>query len=205
MIGALAAVDAGAQPYPAPYPGAYPAPWANSAPFGPYVGAAVGPAHHGSDYDGSGNSVSVLDRNGTAWKAFVGFRFNPWWGVELGYVSLPSTRVQTTDLSGTHVNRYGYDAFPLSVVGFLPVAPNVELTGRLGLIVNGYSDRTCTDRRGRDYYCSSAPWTSGVGVRFGLPHGVGLRLDYDYYAFDNGADVPRARVSAFFFGADLRF
>lgn len=181
--------------------------WPGSpAPFGPYVGGAIGASHNSGSYGAQGEVVSSIDRSGTAFKVYFGYRVNPWFGVEIGYVGLPTSRVQATDVFGINrIRSYSYDAVPISLAGFLPLSPNWELTGRLGVIVNHETDRICADRRGREYYCSSLPWTIGAGLRYALPRGFGLRLDYDYYGFDDDVDSARARVSALFLGLDYRF
>ncbi len=193
-LAASAAVDAQAQIHPSPVVG--PA-------WGPYIGGAIGGARDGGDYGGA----TVVDRTGVALKAYFGFRANPWFGVEMGFVSLPSTRTESGTFGGTRTVTYDHDAVPLVLAGFLPLTPVAELTGRFGLLLDsGYrSDRVCFDANGRSYYCSSTPLTYGAGLRLALPNGLGLRVDYDFFQIDDAADAPRARVSMLSIGLDYRF
>lgn len=184
-----------AQPY--PYPGIDP-------PFGPYIGGTIGGARDGGDY----GSAALVDRTGLALKAIFGYRANPWFGVEIGFVSLPSTRTEVATFGGGGRQvTYNHDAVPLVLAGFLPVTPVTELTGRFGLLLDGgyRGDRVCVDANGRSYYCSSTPLTWGAGLRVAMPRGLGIRIDYDFYQIDDGADAPRARMSMLSIGLDYRF
>jgi opacity protein-like surface antigen len=100
---------------------------------GPYVGAGWGQfdlhLHNLSDV---GTAVTdIAHSNDDAWKAFVGFRINPYIGLEAAYVDFghPDDTFQTSGSSGVyHVSMTGFSP---AVLGIIPIGP-VEVFGKAG-------------------------------------------------------------------------
>lgn len=103
---------------------------ANAAQPGLYLGAGVGQANmdkDSDDLDYKGNNDFKISDEDTAWKAYLGYNFLPWLGVEAGYVDFGDFR---KDVNGSklRVDANGWDAF---VVASLPLGP-VDLFAKVG-------------------------------------------------------------------------
>jgi opacity protein-like surface antigen len=104
-----------------------------SPPSGPYVGAGWGQFDlHLHNLNDVGTAVTdITHSNDDAWKAFVGFRLNPYVGLEAAYVDFghPDDTFTTSGSGGVyHVSMTGFSP---AVIGTLPMGP-VELFGKAG-------------------------------------------------------------------------
>jgi OmpA-like transmembrane domain len=104
-----------------------------SPPSGPYVGAGWGQFDlHLHNLNDVGIAVTdITHSNDDAWKAFVGFRFAPFIGVEAADVDFghPNDTFQTTGSNGIyHLKMTGFSP---AVIGTIPLGP-VEIFGNAG-------------------------------------------------------------------------
>ncbi len=99
---------------------------------GLYIGGGIGQFNvQIDDLDETDEAVETLDDDDNAWKAFVGWRMNPYFALELAYIDFgrPNDRFEgegsdgdfTLDISG----------FAPYLIGTIPVGP-VELFGKVG-------------------------------------------------------------------------
>jgi len=99
---------------------------------GLYVGGGVGQFNVKiDDVDQVNNAVERLDDDDTAWKAFVGWRFNPYIGLELSYIDFgnPNGHASASGSSGDY--SADLSGFAPYVIGTFPLGP-VELFGKVG-------------------------------------------------------------------------
>ena len=120
-----------------------------------YIGLSAGQ----TDYRlGNGNGSFNSDNRSTSYKVVGGAYFTNNLGVEVGY----------TDFG--RINRGGgetrADGFSLSVVGKLPIAPSINLLGRVGT----------TYARTEVNVQPGSGLTGGSDIGFGLSGGVGAEL-----------------------------
>jgi OOP family OmpA-OmpF porin len=89
---------------------------------GGYVGLNIGRP----EYDSSCGTIAGLscDDPDTSWRIYTGGMFNPFFGVELGYVDMGEA-----DRAGGQVQSRGVD---LSLVGRLPLAQSFSVFGKVG-------------------------------------------------------------------------
>jgi opacity protein-like surface antigen len=104
-----------------------------SPPSGPYVGAGWGQFDlHLHNLNDVGTAVTdITHSDDDAWKAFVGFRFAPFVGVEAAYVDFghPNDSFRTFGSDGVyHVTMTGFSP---TVIGTIPLGP-VEIFGKAG-------------------------------------------------------------------------
>ncbi len=125
--------------------------------YGGYVGLGGGI----SKYDlRSGGGGFNFDDSDTAIKLYMGAYFHPNFGLELGYLDLGKARRIGGNTSARGLN--------LSLVGRLPLAPQLDLLGKVGSLYGR------TNTHGYGGY-------GGYGVQlgkasgFGLSYGAGLR------------------------------
>lgn len=101
-------------------------------PSGFYVGGGVGQFNvQIDDIDDTDNALERLKDDDTAWKAFGGYRFNPYISLELAYIDFgnPNGRATASGSSGNY--KVDLSGFAPYVIGTLPLGP-VELFGKVG-------------------------------------------------------------------------
>src|SRR5689334_20517281 len=79
--------------------------YAQENPSGFYAGAGVGQFNVNiDDIDQTDNAIEKLDDDNAAWKAFVGYRINPYIALEAAYIDFgtPSSRSSASGSSGDY-------------------------------------------------------------------------------------------------------
>jgi hypothetical protein len=169
---------------------------------GPYVGAAYGEFDVTiEDIDGLTDAVQDLDTDSSAWKAFFGWRLNPYLAFEGDYIDLGdadggfdasgSSGDYTLELSGFGV--YAIGSLPLGIF---------ELSGKLGYYFHDVTVDVDMDNIGPGNGDvigsdeSGEAWAYGVaaGVTF-LDH-IHARLEYEVMDIDDLEDPYTFWLSA---------
>jgi OmpA-OmpF porin, OOP family len=135
---------------------------------------------------------SELDDTGDAWGVQIGYRFNNYVGMEVGYVNLGQADY-VASITGTDevVSRRFESSGPtLSAVGFFPVG-SFDIHARAGII---YADTRVRDRDeltttgeflSIEAKSSSTDLMAGVGAAWNIGQNFALRVEYTKY-FDVG-------------------
>lgn len=144
-----------------------------------YVGGGVGQFNLKlDDVDQTDEAIERLDDDDTAWKAFVGWRMNPMFALELAYVDFggPSDRFETSGSSGDF--QAEISGFEPSLVATFPVGP-VELFGKVGYLFYDVDASVDLDN-GPDFDSSSSEndFTYGGGVGMTFFGRLNARLEY---------------------------
>ena len=144
-----------------------------------YLGGGVGQFNLKlDDVDQTDDAIERLDDDDTAWKAFVGYRFNPFLSLEAAYVDFgrPSDRFETSGSGGdfsADVSR-----FEPSIVGTVPLGP-VELFGKVGYLFYDVDASVDLDNGpGFDSSSSEQDFTYGGGVGMTFFGHLNARLEY---------------------------
>jgi Outer membrane protein beta-barrel domain len=99
---------------------------------GLYIGGGIGQFNvQIDDLDETDEAVETLDDDDNAWKAFVGWRMNPYFALELAYIDFggPNDRFEGEGSSGDFtVDISGFAPY---LIGTIPIGP-VELFGKVG-------------------------------------------------------------------------
>lgn len=99
---------------------------------GLYIGGGIGQFNVKiDDVDQTDEALETLDDDDNAWKAFVGWRMNPYFALELAYIDFgrPSDQFETGGTSGNYtVDLSGFAPY---LIGTIPIGP-VELFGKVG-------------------------------------------------------------------------
>ncbi len=153
-----------------------------------YAGAGVGTFDvQIDDVDDVTSEIERYDSDDTAWKAFGGWRMNPYLAFELAYVNLgsPSDEIAPDTRLTTET-----DGFAPYVVGTLPIGwfevfgkagyywydTEARLSTPLGTVSDSESDSTFV-------------WSAGLGVN--VFQRVNIRLEYEQFDLDR-ADSSEA-------------
>lgn len=97
-----------------------------------YIGGGVGQFNvQIDDIDDTNNAIEKLDDDDTAWKAFIGWRMNPYFALELAYIDFgaPGDRFEGSGSSGDY--ELDLSGFAPYLIGTFPLGP-VELFGKVG-------------------------------------------------------------------------
>lgn len=163
-----------------------------------YVGGGVGQFNVKiDDIDDTDEALERLDDDDTSWKAFVGYRFSPYFAIEGAYVDFggPSDRSTASGSSGDY--KVELSGFAPYVIGTLPLGP-VELFGKVGYYFYDVDITADLDDLGGDVFSSS---DSGEDLLYGF--GVGMtffehlnaRLEYEKIDADNIDDADAIWLS----------
>jgi opacity protein-like surface antigen len=156
---------------------------------GLYVGAGVGRFNvQIDDPDDVADTVGSFDSDDTTFKAFAGWRFNPYLGVELAYLDLgnPEDTIDDTRVSAD------VNGFAPYLVGTLPVGP-VELFAKAGYLFYDVKidveDLDVTDDSNEDFV-----YGGGIGVT--LFERLNARLEYEVIELEEVDDANALWVTA---------
>jgi opacity protein-like surface antigen len=155
---------------------------AEENPSGFYIGGGVGQFNvQIDDIDQTDEAIQRLDDDDTAWKAFVGWRLNPYIAVEAAYIDFgtPNSRSDASGSSGDF--RAHLSGFAPYVIGTVPIGP-VELFAKLGYYFYDVDLRAdIDDPLAPDIDSSKSDqdvlYGAGVGVTF-FEH-LNARLEYE--------------------------
>jgi len=160
---------------------------------------AAGPFYIGAS--AAKTNLQVEDLNGTydasdtTYKAFVGFRFIKYFGIEGGYVDFGTLHDETAgiDLS---VDSTAWDLF---LVGILPLGNHFELFGKAGYFrwdrnaeTSGAVTGTQNDTGNNFVY--------GAGMAFVFGKHFAIRLEYERYEMSDVNNLDQESA-----GIELRF
>jgi hypothetical protein len=173
---------------------------ATAADTGFYLGGSLGMSFVEVDGDlAIGDRIEDfdIDDDDFAWKAFVGFQFLPWLGVEGGYVDFGDVQgatpggVITTELDGWNI----------FAVGTLPVGP-IDVFAKIGMIWWNvdidFADRL-TDLDDTSISNDGSDLAYGVGAAFNFDR-FSVRAELELFDVDGVDDAYMLSV-----GAVLRF
>jgi len=164
-----------------------------------YIGAGAGQTTLKTDLQPRNSTDKLeIDNDDTSWKAFLGYQFVPWLGVEAGYTELGSTDEDRTfanggDIEGT-IDVSGFEGY---LVPSIPIGDHFEIFGKIGaaygdVTADGKLRRTPTSPREKfdestdgDTYLA---YGGGVALNFGRGHWT-LRAEYLEYDVDNVDDL----------------
>lgn len=154
-----------------------------------YAGAGVGRFNVKIDNPGDvTDTIGSFDANDTTYKAFAGWRFNPYIGVELDYLDLGNPE---DEIAG---NRAAADVNGIApyVVGTLPVGP-VELFAKAGYMFYDVkvdvADLTVKDNNSQDF-------VYGGGIGLTLFDHLHTRLEYEVIDIGEFNDANALWLSA---------
>ena len=164
---------------------------ASASDTGFYLGAGIGIASVDPKkfYPELGNYTENPD---IGYKAYGGFRFLKFLGVEAGYTNFGNLQFPEKNVQGwqeiADINVKGWDAF---VVGILPVSNVVDIYGKLGIMA---WDTTITSTlRGEIHYTESSTGTDtayGIGAGFWVGPNVTLRVEGEWFKIGDYETVP---------------
>jgi outer membrane protein OmpA-like peptidoglycan-associated protein len=156
---------------------------ANAVEPGFYLGASGGQTTidvNAKDYGFNGNDHFKIDDNDVGWKAYLGYNFVPWLGVEAGYIDLGGAS-KNFNGNHAHLDFTGWEGF---LVGTLPLGP-VDLFAKAGAI--DIKSQLDTQNFGTSDQ-TNTKFAYGVGAAYNIGH-WGLRVEAEGYDDNEVSDV----------------
>ena len=167
-----------------------------------YFGGGVGQFNVELDgLDGVDEAIEDLDADDTSWKAFIGYRLNPYISFEAAYLDFgrPNDDFSTSGSSGDYtVELAGFAPY---IVGTVPIGP-VELSARAGYYIYDLETSVDIDDLGDDVFTSDdsgEDFVYGLGVGLTMFERLNARLEYEVI------DLPGADANAFWLSGSWRF
>jgi OOP family OmpA-OmpF porin len=152
---------------------------------GPYIGAGMGRSDFDTDCAVSGAVTTECEETGTAWKAYVGFQFNNWLGVEGGYTQFGDVDATGLGLTGTFDSKTETWGVPIYAVGSLPIPLDsggnfkISVLGKIGAI---YWDQERTSTLpGNSVSDNGWDLAWGAGVQLTLSEHLGIRGEWEQF------------------------
>lgn len=151
-----------------------------------YAGGGVGTFDvEIDDFDDVDDTIDRYDSDDTAWKAFAGWRMNPYLAFELAYVNLGSPDDEILPDTRLTVETDGFAPY---VVGTIPIGW-FELFAKAGYYWYDIEARVSSPfgvARDKDSG-STFTWSAGAGVN--VFERVNIRLEYEQFDFDESDDA----------------
>jgi opacity protein-like surface antigen len=166
-LGLLASSAAFAQQAPAP------APWRGD--FWGYIGASAGESKFRTD---CGRTLTQFecDTKDTGWKVYAGGKFNPIFGMEVGYTDFGRIKA-----SGGETDAW---AVPVTLTAGSPLGERFGVFGKFGGLYGRTDVSASLASLVETGHKSGWGWTYGVGATFAITPQLQLRADWDRYKLD---------------------
>lgn len=170
--------------------------WGIAQPTHFYGGASLGLANQGEFEEGMT----------AAGKLYGGVKLNEMFGAELGYMKLGE--VESNSLEGRLATHLKSDTSALYAagVGYMPIAPNLELMGKLGVISwsqDSSKEVTLIEERSSQSETGISPLL-GVGAQYRVGQNIHLRGEWER-AFSAGAADTEFETDADLFSLGVSF
>jgi hypothetical protein len=149
---------------------------------GLYLGAGWGSYNvQIDDVDDTDEAIQRIDDDDNAWKAFVGWRLNPYFSFELAYVDFgePGDQLEGSGTSGDY--RLSLSGFQPAVYAGFPLGP-VELFGKLGYYFYDVDLNVDLDDLTDDVFTSDTSeeaWSYGFGAGITFFDRLHAKLEYE--------------------------
>ena len=148
-----------------------------------FIGAGGGITKFEGGCSVLGGTGSSCDDNGSYWKAFGGYRFNPYFGFELAYADFGELKTS----SAASTASYEATGMEISLVATFPLSREFSLYAKYGLY-RWDVDLKTTGTGAITAETDGNDTTYGFGANYNFTKNVALRMEYQKY-FDAGDAV----------------
>jgi hypothetical protein len=159
---------------------------------GLYLGAGWGSYNvQVDDIDDTDDAIQRIDDDDNAWKAFVGWRLNPYFSFELAYVDFgePGDQFEGEGTSGDY--ELSLSGFQPAIYAGYPLGP-VEIFGKLGYYFYDVDLTVDLDDLTDDVFTSDTSeeaWSYGGGVGVTFFERLHAKLEYEKIDTDDIDDL----------------
>jgi OOP family OmpA-OmpF porin len=121
--------------------------------------------------------------SGNQWRLQAGYKFNPYFAVEAGYIDLGQADYKANFAGGAAKGSQKAGGVDLAVLGILPVTDNLSLFGKAGLVAAKVDTKLTSGAPAATNINDSSTEIRpllGAGATYSLLKNVDLRFDYDH-------------------------
>lgn len=179
-----------------------------------YVLGAAGRSEYKLDRDEFDNALrragalglsSTTDRTDNAFKIQFGYRFNPNFAVEAGYVDLGKAKYEATFLGGVADASIKAHGPNLAVLGILPLGESFSIFAKLGAINATAETSLKTSRFSASLDSTHLRANDGIGLTYDFGKGIGARLEYERFHKLGDTHGGTQRVELWSLGLAIKF
>lgn len=155
-------------------------PTAHAADF--YVGAAIGQSYStNADAVSGGQSISIASKDhATPFVGAVGIDISPNFGLEAGYKTFGSTRINVGDAAGTALESEAHASY-IAAKGMLPLNENWTLIGKLGLGQRHLGITFSSGGQSAGDSSNQSAVYAGVGMAYKLTKSISLTAELEHF------------------------
>lgn len=121
--------------------------------------------------------------NGNQWRLQAGYKFNPYFAVEAGYIDLGKADYRASYAGGSARGSEKAGGVDFAVLGILPVTEGFSLFGKAGFVAAKVETRLTSTAPAatsiRDSSTDVRPLL-GLGATYSMTKNIDLRFDYDH-------------------------
>lgn len=181
-----------------------------------YAGLDIGRSRlsmNGSDIDSAFGNQGIatstsLDQTDTGYGLNAGYRFNPYFALEGGYMYLGNFNYSASTGTDTIDGKYKASALSLAGVGFYPFSPQWSVYGKAGLTrtdakleASSESGLTPTENTSRN----GTGLLVGAGVMWDFDRSFFAKAGWDRYTKVGDSSTGNGPVDLYLLGIGMRF
>lgn len=121
--------------------------------------------------------------SGNQWRLQAGYKFNPYFAVEAGYIDLGKADYRANFAGGTAKGSEKAGGLDLAILGILPITENLSVFGKAGAVAEKVETRLTSTAPAATSFKDSSTMVSplvGVGATYSVMKNMDLRFDYDH-------------------------
>lgn len=126
-----------------------------------------------------GATTTLTKDHGTQGRLQLGYKFNPNFALEGGYIDFGKATFSSTYAGGTAHGTVKAGGLDLAALGILPVTDSLSLFGKAGMVAARVKSSLDKTPPGETKSTAYAPLL-GVGVSYKVSDNVDLRAEYDH-------------------------
>jgi len=146
---------------------------------------------------GATGLTSREDGSGNQWRLQAGYKFNPYFAIEAGYIDLGQADYKASFAGGTAKGSEKAGGIDLAVLGMIPVMDKLSVFGKAGLVLAKVETRLNSGAPAATNIKDSSTEVRpllGAGAAYNVWKNVDLRFDYDH-VFDIGKSGKSGKMS----------
>jgi OOP family OmpA-OmpF porin len=123
------------------------------------------------------------DGSGNQWRLQAGYKFNPYFAVEAGYIDLGKADYKARFAGGSAKGSEKAGGVDLALLGIYPVTDNISVFGKVGLVAAKVTTKLSSGAPAALHVNDSSTEVRplfGAGATYSVMKNVDLRFDYDH-------------------------
>jgi len=133
---------------------------------------------------GATNITNHDDESSNQWRLQAGYKFNPYFAIEGGYIDLGKSKYKADYTTGSANGELKAGGLDIAAIGILPITDTVSVFGKAGVIAASIDSKlnakgTASSASDKNSINEVLPLI-GIGATYKVSTHVDLRADLDY-------------------------